>query len=364
MLTSPAPAGPFTEAPVPALAVNNDAPAGGVNNGDHDVFADTDGTAFLAYTDWRSNGDLVVERLSGDYRTGTGHHTRLGQQQTEAPALFKRGGVYYLTYSDPNCGYCAGTGTSYRTAASPLGPWSAPAKISADSCGGQPAFVSAIPTTSGTTYLYAGDLWNNAQRNEALANYFWAPLTFTAAGAIEPIGCRSSFSLTLSTGAPGHQIPPRDVDQADGVRGFRSYCDVGSGVARFQTFVAGRTGRLSAVSYTSFQAGNPDAGLEISVYRATDAFQPSGAALSSTVVPATRIGWSPRDVTVAPGIPVVAGQRYGLLVRSANTTGCYGLAYNDSSPYPGGGEAYRNDNGSTFRAEAGRSLKFSTSVSE
>jgi hypothetical protein len=362
VLTSPSPAGPFTEAPVPTLAVNNDAPAGGVNNGDHDVFVDTDGTAYLAYTDWRSNGDLVVERLSGDYRTGTGHYTRLGQQQTEAPALFKRGSVYYLTYSDPNCGYCAGTGTSYRTASSPLGPWSAPAKISADSCGGQPAFVSSIPTTSGTTYLYASDLWNNAQRNEALANYFWTPLSFTAAGAIEPISCRSSFSLTLSTGAPGHQIPPRDVDQADGVSGFRSYCDVGAAVARFQTFVAGRTGRLSAVSYTSFQAGNPDAGLEISVYRATDAFQPSGAALSSTVVPAARIGWSPREVTVAPDIPVVAGQRYGLLVRSANTTGCYGLAYNDSSPYPGGGEAYSNDNGSTFRAEAGRSLKFSTSV--
>jgi hypothetical protein len=126
------------------------------------------------------------------------------------------------------------------------------------------------------------------------------------------------------------------------VSGFRWYCDVGSGVARFQTFVPGRTGTLSAVSYTSFQAGNPDAGLEISVYRANDAFQPTGDALSSTLVPAAQIGWSPRDVTVAPGISVVAGQRYGLLVRSATTTGCslwptpaipYGYRW---VPYPDG----------------------------
>lgn len=65
---------------------------------------------------------------------------------------------------------------------------------------------------------------------------------------------------------------------------------------------------------------------------------------------------------MTPGIAVTAGKRYGLLVRSATTTGCYGLEYNDSSPYPGGGEAYSNDHGVTFRAEPGRSLKFSTSV--
>ncbi|WP_433893630.1 family 43 glycosylhydrolase [Streptomyces sp. CA-111067] len=363
VLTSSNPAGPFTEAPEPTLAVNNDAPAKGVNNGDHDVFVDTDGTGYLVYTDWRSNGDLVVERLSPDYLTGTGDYTRLGQSQTEAPSLFERGGVYYLTYSDPNCGYCAGTGTSYRTAPSPLGPWSAPVKISADSCGGQPSFVSEIPTTSGTAYLYASDLWNNGQRNEALANYYWAPLRFTGTGAISPMTCQNSFPLALATGSAGHQVPPPDADQADGVSGFRSYCDVGSGIARFQTFVAGRSGTLSAVSYTGFQSGNPDAGLEISVYRADGSSLPTGAALSSTVVPAARIGWSPREVTVAPGIAVTAGQRYGLMVRSASDTGCYGLEYNDNGPYPGGGESYSNDNGSTFRAEAGRSLKFSTSVS-
>lgn len=362
VLTSASPIGPFTEAPVPTLAVNNNAPARETNNGDHDVFVDTDGTGYLAYTDWRSDGDIVVERLSQNYLTGTGQYTRVGQSRTEAPALFKRGTTYYLTYSDPNCGYCPGTGTSYRTAPSPLGPWSAPAKISENSCGGQPSFVSTIPTPSGTAYLYASDLWNNGQRNEALANYFWTPLEFTPAGAIAPISCRNDFSLTLAQGAPGNQLPLPEVDQSDGVSGFRSYCDIGSGVARFQTFVAGRTGTLSGVSYTGFQAGNPNAGLEISVYRADDTSRPTGTALSTTVVPTTSIGWSPREITVRPDIRVTAGQRYGFLVRSDTASGCYGLEYNDSAPYPSSGEAYSNDGGATFRAETGRSLKFWTAV--
>jgi hypothetical protein len=361
VFTGSSPTGPFTEQAVPTLAVNNNAPAGGVNNGDETVFTDDDGTAYIVYTDWRSGGDLVVERLTADDLSGTGAYTRLGQSATEAPALFKRNGVYYLTYSDPNCGYCSGTGTSYRTASSPLGPWSAATKLTTTSCGGQPSFVSAIPTTTGTAYLYASDLWDGAH-NEALANYYWAPLSFAADGSIAPIACQNSFSLTLATGAAGSQNQPSGVDQADGVSGFRTFCDLRTGIARFQTFVPSRSGTLSAVSYTTFQSGDPNAGLEFDVYQASSSFQPTGTVLSSTVLPASSIGWSPRAVTITPDISVTAGTRYGLLVKSVATSGCYGMAYSDSSPYPGGGEAYSGNGGSTFSAETDRSLKFSTSV--
>ncbi|MGH6657993.1 MAG: family 43 glycosylhydrolase [Actinocrinis sp.] len=361
VFTSSNPTGPFTEAAVPTLAVNDNAPVGGVNNGDHTVFVDDDGTAYVVYTDWRGNGDLVVERLNASDLSGTGAYTRLGQSVTEAPALFKRGGVYYLTYSDPNCGYCSGTGTSYRTASSPLGPWSAATKLTTNSCGGQPAFVSAIPTTTGTAYLYASDLWDGAH-NEALADYYWSPLSFAADGSIAPITCQNSFSLALATGAAGAQNPPPGVDQADGTSGFRTYCDLRTGVARFQTFVPSRGGTLSAVSYTTFQSGNPNAGLEFDVYRADGSSRPTGTVLSSTVLPASSIGWSPRAVTITPNVAVTAGVRYGFLVKSVASSGCYGLAYSDAAPYPGGGEAYSGDGGSTFSAEAGRSLKFSTSV--
>jgi hypothetical protein len=121
VFTSKSPTGPFVEQAVPTLSVNGDVPPG-VNNGDHDVFVDRDGTAYLAFTDWRNSGEIVVEELDRTYLTGTGRSVRVGTRSTEAPSMFRRGDRYYLTYSDPNCGYCT-TGTSYLTADSPLGPW-------------------------------------------------------------------------------------------------------------------------------------------------------------------------------------------------------------------------------------------------
>lgn len=118
---SESPTGPFVERDTPRLAINSDRPPG-LNNGDHDLFADEDGTAYIVHTEWRAGGDIVVEELDERYLTGTGRHVRLNLSGVEAPSLFRRGDRYYITLSDPNCGYCA-TGASYLTADAPLGPW-------------------------------------------------------------------------------------------------------------------------------------------------------------------------------------------------------------------------------------------------
>ncbi|GAA3201956.1 family 43 glycosylhydrolase [Dactylosporangium siamense] len=356
VFTSTTPTGPFTEQAIPTLAVNNGIPPG-VNNGDHDVFVDDDGTGYLAYTDWRTGGDIVVERLNSAYTSGTGTYARLGQSATEAPALFRRGSGYYLAYSDPNCGYCT-TGTSVKRASSPLGPWSAGTKLTTDSCGGQPSFVADIEGT----YVYGSDLWSNGAPNEALANFFWAPLGFAGDGSVNAIACSATASLTLTGGAAGTQVHPADLDQDGGVSGYRTYCDVGGNVQRSQSFVASRTGTLSAVSYTTFQRGYPNAGLRIAVHTADSAYRPTGGALFSTVVPASAVGWSPRNITVHPGLSVSAGTRYAIVVSSSTTTGCYGLQYHDGAPYPGGGEAYSSNNGASFGAESNRTVKFQTSI--
>ena len=153
VFTSASPVGPFAEQPVPTLGVNDTAPPNQTNNGDHHLFVDKGGKAYLTFTNWRSTpnaGSLVIEQLSDDYLTGTTNLTvGVTPGSTEAPALFERNGTYYVTYSDPNCGYCSGTGLSYRTAPAPLGPWSGPTSVSALSCGGQPSFVSQIPLTTG-----------------------------------------------------------------------------------------------------------------------------------------------------------------------------------------------------------------------
>ncbi|MCO5934943.1 hypothetical protein NAF17_05290 [Mucilaginibacter sp. RB4R14] len=45
-------------------------PFAGLNNGDDNTFIDDDGTAYLAFTDWRTKGSITIEKLSADYLTG------------------------------------------------------------------------------------------------------------------------------------------------------------------------------------------------------------------------------------------------------------------------------------------------------
>jgi hypothetical protein len=208
VFTATKPTGPFVEGPLPKLAVNREQPPG-LNHGDQDIFVDRDGTAYLAYTDWRRKGDIIVEKLDDSYLSGTGHYERLGLKSTEAPSIFRRGDTYYLTFSDPNCGYCA-TGTSYMRATSPLGPWVGKLAnseketqhrglpISEKSCGGQPADVAMLPGRDGPIFLYQSDRWDNGNPSETHATHYWEPLRFDADGAIEPLACASAFDIELS----------------------------------------------------------------------------------------------------------------------------------------------------------------------
>src|SRR4051812_32657227 len=110
VLSSPSPTGPFVEAanssgrPVlPKLAYTN--------GGDFDLYQDGSGGYIVyAVTDGdpfgrNYNYKLVIERLSGNYTTGTGTFTTLDTRKTEAPSMFRRGADYYVTMSDPACGY-------------------------------------------------------------------------------------------------------------------------------------------------------------------------------------------------------------------------------------------------------------------
>jgi hypothetical protein len=366
VFTSTNPVGPFKEIAEPTLAINKDASVAGLNNGDHDLFVDDDGTAYLAFTDWRAGGAITIEKLNADYTSGTGACSKVTKGRTEAPGMMKRNGKYYVLYSDPNCGYCSGTGTSYRTAPSPLGPWSpdidSPGiNISSDSCGGQPSFVSTIKLKPDVIFLYGSDLWNNGAKNEALANFYWAPLSFAADGSINPIVCQDKVTVAVRPDLT--PIPATvDLDNTSGADGFKSHCDIGGNIQRSQSFVATRTGTLSAVNFCTFKSGYPNAGLTIEIYQANASYQPTGSALSSILVLPDSIGWSPKSITVRPEIAVKAGVRYAIVVKSTTSSGGYGCEYSDSAPYPGGGEAYSSDGGKGFRAEPNRSFMFRTFI--
>lgn len=361
VFTSTSPTGPFTQMTDPVLALNE---GPGLNNGDEDLFVDSDGTAYIAYTNWSAGGGrIVVEQLNSSYISGTGKYSLTPTSSTEAPTLFKNGNTYYITYSNPNCGFCGGTGTAYMTSSNPLGTWSSGIQISSNSCGGQPSFVTMIPTPSGSTFLYGSDLWDNGNFNEGLANYFWTPLTFNADGSISAMSCQNTVSVNLTTGSAGAQAPlPPDVDSNSGVDGFTPWCDIGGNIQRSQAFVPSRSGMLTGVSFMSFQKNNPNAQLEVDIYATNGSSAPTGVALSTNFIPTASIGWSARYVTVHPNIVVKAGKQYAYVVKSTTTSGCYGFAYNDSNPYTAGGEEYSSNGGKSFSLESNRSAMFYVTV--
>ena len=181
VLVAPSPRGPWVEAPAPTLA------AGGrevFTRGDHDVFVDSSGRGWIAYTliEGDRPADIAIERLNPELTSGTGEVVRVALGFVEAPSLFEREGRFFLAFSDPACPYCSATGTGLAWSASPLGPWTTGRPISLRSCDGQPAEVSRLRLADEAVWLYVTDRWDGGNPNQARARLWWVPLTFAPDG--------------------------------------------------------------------------------------------------------------------------------------------------------------------------------------
>ncbi|MEU1850657.1 RICIN domain-containing protein [Streptomyces sp. NPDC019990] len=148
------------------------------------VFADTDGAGYMISAA-RENYDLQIYRLTADY---TGVASLVANPwpggHREAPALFKRNGVYFMLTSgatgwNPNQ-------QQYATATSITGPWSAMKNIGdSTTFGSQTAFVLPVQGGSGTSYLYLGDRWGNSFGGAVNdSRYVWLPLTFSGSSTM------------------------------------------------------------------------------------------------------------------------------------------------------------------------------------
>ncbi|MER5374668.1 RICIN domain-containing protein [Streptomyces sp. NPDC002553] len=142
------------------------------------VFVDTDGAGYMISAA-RENYDLQIYRLTADY---TGVASLVADPwhggHREAPALFKRGGVYFMLTSgatgwNPNQ-------QQYATATSIAGPWTAMANAGDPTAyGSQTAYVLPVQGSSGTSYLYLGDRWGNSFGGTVNdSRYVWLPLAF------------------------------------------------------------------------------------------------------------------------------------------------------------------------------------------
>jgi len=142
------------------------------------AFVDDDGSAYMVSAA-ANNANLNVYRLTADY-TGIASLVQVlwAGSYREAPALFKRNGVYFLLTS-------AATGWApnqqrYATATSIAGTWSGLADVGDSTAfGSQTAYVLPVQGTSGTAYLYLGDRWAGAWGGPVVdSRYVWLPLSF------------------------------------------------------------------------------------------------------------------------------------------------------------------------------------------
>ncbi|MFI8370549.1 RICIN domain-containing protein [Streptomyces sp. NPDC085466] len=193
------------------------------------TFVDTDGTGYMISAA-NENADLHVYRLTPDYTGIAAQVQKLWPGQwREAPAMFKRNGVYFLLTSGAT-GW-APNQQKYATATSVTGSWSGLSDIGdGTTYGSQTAYVLPVQGTSGTSYLYMGDRWGNSMGGMVNdSQYVWLPLKFptattmtmdyfpqitvdTAAGTVKGLGTWESLTATHS----GKCADVADRSTADG----------------------------------------------------------------------------------------------------------------------------------------------------
>ncbi|MFF5973727.1 hypothetical protein ACFY7C_19580 [Streptomyces sp. NPDC012769] len=161
-------------------------------NGDFSIVRDSWRNPVLFCTAPGSSA-INSERLDWNGANGAGEGLKglAGLKGIESPGVWKdpRSGRYVMTYSDPNCGYCTGTGTGYAVGSSLTGQFEPPKNLgfsppatgrrafSATSCGGQPRTVTVL---DGQPWQWI-DLWTG-ERNQARAGIRLEPLNYAPNG--------------------------------------------------------------------------------------------------------------------------------------------------------------------------------------
>jgi hypothetical protein len=162
---------------------------------DDTLFKDDDGKAYFL-SSANENADSALYELTDDYTDIKRQITTLWTgSYREAPAIMKADGSYFIVNSgatgwDPNQ-------QKYATASSMDGPWSALANVG-DGTGydTQTAFIIPVQGSKTTTYIYAGDRWQDPDL--ARSKYIWLPLKLN--GQKLALDNYASWQINVTTG--------------------------------------------------------------------------------------------------------------------------------------------------------------------
>jgi hypothetical protein len=183
---------------------------GGV--GDFGFFVDTDGSGYIVYVAHVTakmetaavaapqHHQISVEKLTPNFLSSTFQNSGFIAGNVEAPALFRRDGLYYLLF-DNTCAFCAiGSGVRTYTSSTVMGPytyqgninilpsdaalgqsWTVPGTGRADTIlHAQQTDVAGLPSATGPVYLWVGDRWGSTPDGIKGHDFqVWVPLQFT-----------------------------------------------------------------------------------------------------------------------------------------------------------------------------------------
>lgn len=163
---------------------------------DDTLFKDEDGKAYFLSAS-NENKDLSLYDLTDDYTNMKSQISTLWPgSYREAPAIMKAKGHYFIVNSaatnwDPNQ-------QKFSTATSLQGPWSALANVG-DATGfdTQTAFIIPVQGTKTTTYIYAGDRWQDPDLKSS--KYIWLPLKISGDTKLV-MDFYDSWQLNVTTG--------------------------------------------------------------------------------------------------------------------------------------------------------------------
>lgn len=192
--------------------------------GDMTVFKDDDGKAYLI-----GAGGKIYE-LTSDYLGVAGLTRNLRARNSEAPAMFKSGGVYFLLFSDTT--WWTSNDNFYYTATSLSGSWTKRGDFTPNSDNtwdSQTTYVQPIEGSSTTTFVYLGDRWYEYYFGDS--KYIWLPLTVD--GTTLTMDWYDYWAIDTATGewsipsCPGIEdmhVQDVQLSQAAGSKGSNKRC--------------------------------------------------------------------------------------------------------------------------------------------
>ncbi|HYP77349.1 MAG TPA: discoidin domain-containing protein [Polyangiaceae bacterium] len=163
---------------------------------DDTLFKDDDGKAYFLSSS-NENKDSSLYELTDDYTDMKSQISTLWPgSYREAPAIMKAKGHYFIVNStatnwDPNQ-------QKFSSATSMKGPWSALSNLG-DATGfdTQTAFIIPVQGTKTTTYIYAGDRWQDPDLKSS--KYIWLPLKISGDTKLV-MDFYDSWQLNVTTG--------------------------------------------------------------------------------------------------------------------------------------------------------------------